>query len=196
MIKYLKGGILAVLFYLNLAQGENFVLLNEDVLNEKVVSQINTIGAELYAKSGVFAAVAVARNIEIEELQAMQDALQAPFVLLVLSQKSHIVDILTSKEAIFFFDRNKVLSPYSGEGSILPVLASNKAKDIYNAAILNGYGDIADQIAAYFKLKLESSIGNANRDTLNVLRIGIYGFLCIAALYYAQRKIKKRRYAS
>ena len=76
----------------------------------------------------------------------------------------------------------------------MPILASNKGKDIYNAAILNGYADITERIARYFNIKLENSIGNANRDTLNVLRIGIYGFLCIAALYYVQRKVKKRRY--
>ena len=170
------------------------MLFNEGVLNDKVVEQINTIGTELYNKIGVFVAVAVGDMSDFDTIKDKKNELKAPFALLVLSKSSHKVDIITSKEVGLFFDKEQVLSPYSGEGTILPILASNKGKDIYNAAILNGYADITERIARYFNIKLENSIGNANRDTLNVLRIGIYGFLCIAALYYVQRKVKKRRY--
>lgn len=188
-----KGGFLAALLFFSPLYAENFVLVNENLLSQQVVEQINTMGKELYTKSGVFVAVAVSENAEIQTLQSKQDELKAPFVLLALSKNSHKVEIYTSKESALFFDKEEVLSPYSAKGSILPILASNKGKDIYNAAVLNGYADIVDRIAKYFNLKLESSIGNANRNTLNVLRIGIYGFICIAILYYFQRKMRKKR---
>lgn len=188
-----KGGFLAALLFFSPLYAQNFVLVNENVLSQKVSEQINTMGKELYAKSGVFVAVAVGESTEIQALQSKQSELKAPFVLLALSKNSHQVDIFTSEESALFFDKEEVLSPRASEGSILPILASNKGKDIYNAAILNGYADIVDRIAAYFNLKLESSVGNANRNTLNILRIGIYGFICIAILYYFQRKMRKKR---
>lgn len=194
MINFIKGGFLAAFIFFTPLNAQNFVLFNEGVLNDKVVEQINTIGTELYNKIGVFVAVAVGDMSDFDTIKGKKNELKAPFALLVLSKSSHKVDIITSKEVGLFFDKEQVLSPYSGEGTILPILASNKGKDIYNAAILNGYADITERIARYFNIKLENSIGNANRDTLNVLRIGIYGFLCIAALYYVQRKVKKRRY--
>lgn len=61
-----------------------------------------------------------------------------------------------------------MLSPYPGTGSILPILATNKG-DIYNAAILNGYGDMVDRLAQARGIELQHSIGNANRDTINIL---------------------------
>lgn len=197
MIRFIQGGFLAALLFLSSATAEdtqNFVLFNESVLSDKVVEQINAMGKELYAKSGIFVGVAVGENTELQALEAKANELQAPFALLVLSKNSHKVNIITSKEVEVFFDKEAVLSPYAGEGSILPILASNKGKDIYNAAILNGYADITDKIAKYFKIKLVTSIGSANKDTLNVLRIAIYGFICIAALYYVQRKVRRRHY--
>ncbi len=97
-----------------------------------------------------------------------------------------------SKGALALIDKEAVLSPYPGTGSILPILATNKG-DIYNAAILNGYADIVDRVAKSLGLQLEHSIGNANRDTINILRILIYGFICFALLYYAQRRIKRKK---
>lgn len=188
-----KGGFLAALLFFTPLYAQNFVLFNENVLSDKVTEQIGAMGDELYKKCGVFVGVAVGENTEIQALVDKQNELKAPFVLLVLSKRSHEVKILTSKDSELFFDKEKVLSPYAGEGSILPILASNKGKDIYNAAILNGYADIVDRIAGYFNIKLESSVGNANRDTLTILRIGIYGFIMISILYYVQRKMRKKR---
>lgn len=169
------------------------IVLNENVLNEQVSQKINAIGKELHERTGIFVGIATSNSSDFESLKAKAKELKDPFVLLVLSQSSHKVDILASKESLAFFDKKRVLSPYSGEGSILPILTSPKGKDIYNAALLNGYADITDQIAAYFHIKLQSSIGNANKDTLNILRIGIYGFLCFALLFYFQRKIRRKR---
>lgn len=188
-----KGGFLAALLFFTPLYAQNFVLFNESVLSDKVVEQLNTMGDELYNKCGVFVGVAVGTQTPMQALAQKQKELKAPFVLLALSQSSHEVKIFASKDSELFFDKEKVLSPYASEGSILPILASRKG-DIYNAAILNGYADITDKIADYFNIKLENSVGNANKDTLNILRIGIYGFIFISILYYVQRKVRKKRY--
>lgn len=192
ILKILKGSLLAILFFIPVF-AKDFVLLNENILNNKVVDKINKVGEELYKKTGISLAVAVGDNTSFEKLLKEQDKLREPYVLLVFSRISHKVDIVGSKSALNFFDKEAVLSPYPNEGTILPILSSKKAKDKYNAAILNGYADISDQIASYFKIKLDNSIGNANKDTLNILRIVIYGFLCISVIYYFNRRIKRKK---
>ena len=195
MRKILKGGILiAVLFIPLQIFAFEAVVYNENVLSQKVSEELNLIGQELYDKTGIHLFVAAGASTPLEELLKKQDELPKPNVLLVLSQHSHKVDIVGSQEALTFFDKEAVLSPYPGTGTILPILTSHKGQDIFNAAILNGYADIADRLAKYFGLKLEHSIGNANRDTINILRILFYGFICFALLYYVQRKMKRARH--
>lgn len=177
----------------NLQHTSRFILENNGILNQKVATEIENIGTELYQKTGIFLALAISQSKSLEELLALQENFKEPFAMLVLSINSHKVDIVSSKEVASFFDKNAVLSPYAGEGSILPILTSPKGKDIYNAAMLNGYADIADKIASYFHIKLENSIGNANKDTLNILRIIFYGFICFALLFYFSRKVRKKR---
>lgn len=190
----LKGIFFAFLFFFPYKIfAFNAIVLNENVLNDKVVKEINLIGKELYDKTGIFVGVAIAEQTPFEDLFKLQEQLIKPNVLLILSKISHKVDIIGTKDSLLFFDKNKVLSPYSGTGTILPILTSSKGKDVFNAAVLNGYADICDKIAKYFNLELENSIGNANRDTINILRILIYGFICFSLLYFVQRKMKRKR---
>lgn len=194
MRKILKGGFFATLIFLPLQLfAFEVVAFNENLLSQRVSEKLNLIGNELYDKTGIYLFVAIGAKTSLEELIKKQDELPKPNVLLALSQDSHKVDIVGSKEALAFFDKEAVLSPYPSTGTILPILSSHKGQDIYNAAILNGYADIAERLAKYFNVKLENSTGNENRDTINILRILIYGFICFALLYYAQRRMKRRR---
>ncbi|MBZ7932426.1 hypothetical protein [Campylobacter molothri] len=170
----------------------DYVIFNEGVLSPKVVKEINLIGKELEEKSQIFAGVAIGDNTDFETLFNMQKELPKSYILLILSKKSHRVDIVGSKGVLNLIDKEAILSPYSGTGSILPILATQKG-DIYNAAILNGYADIVDRITQARGITLNSSIGNTNRDTINILRILIYGFVCFALLYYVQRRMKRKR---
>lgn len=194
MKKILRGGFFATLIFLPLQLfAFEVVAFNENILSQRVSEKLNLIGNELYDKTGIYLFVAIGAKTSLEELIKKQDELPKPNVLLALSQDSHKVDIVGSKEALAFFDKEAVLSPYPSTGTILPILSSHKGQDIYNAAILNGYADIAERLAKYFNVKLENSTGNENRDTINILRILIYGFICFALLYYAQRRMKRRR---
>ncbi|TQR32478.1 hypothetical protein DMB92_05115 [Campylobacter sp. MIT 99-7217] len=190
MSKFFKGGFLAaLLFFPSFVFSLDHVLVNEkETLNLKVVEKLQSMGEELYDKTGVFVAVAIGDDTSLEALLQIENKLNSPYILLALSKSSRKVDIISSKEASVFFDKNEVLNR-----SIVPILASTKGKDIYNASILNGYADIIDQVAAYFNVKLESSVGNANRDTLNILRIIFYGFILIAVLYFVQGRMKRKR---
>lgn len=193
MRKNIQGGIFVAFLLLPLFLfAQNSIVFNENVLSQKVENEIALIGEELYEKTGIFLGVALGDKTKFEDLVQKQNALPKSYVLLVLSKASHKVDIVGSKGALALINKEEVLSPYSGVGSILPILATNKG-DIYNAAVLNGYADIAERLAKARGVSLRHSIGNANRDTLNILRILIYGFICFALLYYAQRRMKRRR---
>lgn len=194
MSKILKDGFLAILLFIFPIGAFAFdgVLYNESVLSPKVVEEINLISKELYQKTDIYTGVVIGDKADFKTLIQKTDNLPKSYILLVLSKNSHKVDIIGSKGVLNLIDKEAILSPYSGTGSILPILATNKG-DIYNAAILNGYADIADRVAEARGVKLEHSIGNANRDTINILRILIYGFICFALLYYAQRRMKRKK---
>ena len=195
MMKKLQDGFFAIflLFILPVKiLALDAVVYNENILNQKVVNELNKMGKELFEKGEIFLGVAVGEKSSMQDLSNFKEQLPKSYILLLLSTNSKKVDIIGSKGALALIDKEAVLSPYPGTGSILPILATKKG-DIYNAAILNGYADISDRLAKALNIKLENSVGNANKDTINILRILIYGFICFALLYYAHRRMKRRK---
>ncbi|EAJ5687098.1 hypothetical protein L8Y03_05350 [Campylobacter lari] len=186
-----KGGFLTAIFmcFATFLQAE--ILLNENILNTFVEQNISTTSKEIKKTTGVDIALALSDKKSFDELKKYESNLTKPYILLVLSKASHRVDIFASEDAMKYFDKEGVLSPYPEKGTILPILANPKQKDIYNAAIFNGYADIADQIMSYFNLK--PYYGNSNKDTLNIMRILIYGIVCIAILMLVQRRFKRKK---
>lgn len=185
-------GILIYALFSSFAFGSVFD--EAKILNEKVVEKINLISQELKTKTGVeFVLLTLnnPNNVPLKELgEDYIKNLKSPFVVLALSPKnlnqdSGKVDIFMSDESLF--DKEEVLSPHTNTGSILPIL-SRKGKDIYNAALLNGSGDIADKIAAKFGVELENSLGSSNRMFLNLLRYPLYATILIVILIFIYRK--------
>ncbi len=184
------GFLIAILMcFINFSYAE--ILLNDNILNPSIEQNISITSKQIKKMTGVDIGLVLSDTKSFEYLQKYEQNLTKPYVLLVFSKISHRIDIFASEDAKFFFDKEKVLSPYPEKGTILPILANPKQKDIYNAAILNGYADIADQIASYFKIK--PFYGNSNRDTLNIMRILIYGFVCVAILMLVQKRFKRKR---
>lgn len=176
----------------------SLVIDDAALLNLQVTQRLNSIGSELESKTGVNLSLLTIENKANSPLKTLAapyiQKLNSPYVLLVLSPKnspkeSGKVDIIASDYTMF--DKDEVLSPLPEVGTIIPILVSNKGKDIYNAALLNGYGDIADKIAQSKGVSLESSIGNSNKTTLNLLRYVIYGSILFALVFMIIKKRKK-----
>ncbi|MCR6584375.1 hypothetical protein CINS5906_02200 [Campylobacter insulaenigrae] len=191
MKNILKGGFITAIFLCFVSLSHAEILLNDNILNVSIEQNISTTSKQIKEITGVDIALALSDTKSFEYLQKYEQNLTKPYILLVFSKISHRVDIFASDDAKSFFDKGRVLSPYPEKGTILPILANPKQKDIYNAAILNGYADIADQVASYFNIK--PFYGNSNRDTLNIMRILIYGFICVAALMLVQKRFKRKR---
>lgn len=85
-----------------------------------------------------------------------------------------------------------MLSPMPWKGTIIPLLTNKKKEVGVSPALLNGYGDLVDQIASYRKITLESSIGNANKTTISVVRLLVYGFVGSLIVLVIIRRIRNR----
>ena len=173
----------------SLALGANFVINNDEILSQKVSVKLNEIGSELYAKSGINLVVGVYKDGELEALFKEQN-LSSPYAFLLLIKDKKKVEIFADSNTSKLFNKEQILSVNPESGTIIPILVSKNGKDVYNAAILNGYADIAEQIASNLNLQLESSVGNSNKTTLNFLRFFIYGLVAFFVIVVFCKKVK------
>ena len=184
---------LAFFFFISFAQA-SFVVVNDGVLPEKTVKKIDEIGAELYQKTGVWVYLAVTDKKDIKNIKEYEKKiskeLQSPFVLLSTLLFSQKIDIINSSSLNDKFDKEQILSPYPWSGSILPLLTSNSKdfKASVEAAMLNGYAEIADQIANSYNINLESSLGNQNKDTYLVIKLLFYGTIVLIAFNFIRHR--------
>ena len=183
--------ILIFIFLLSqsLALGANFVINNDEILSQKVSVKLNEIGSELYAKSGINLVVGVYKDGELEALFKEQN-LSSPYAFVLLIKAKKKVEIFADANTSKLFNKEQILSVNPESGTIIPILVSKNGKDVYNAAILNGYADIAEQIASSLNLQLESSVGNSNKTTLNFLRFFIYGLVAFFIIVIFYKKVK------
>ncbi len=183
--------ILIFIFLLSqsLALGTNFVINNDEILSQKVSVKLNEIGSELYTKSGINLVVGVYKDGELEALFKEQN-LSSPYAFLLLIKDKKKVEIFADSNTSKLFNKEQILSVNPESGTIIPILVSKNGKDVYNAAILNGYADIAEQIASSLNFQLESSVGNSNKTTLNFLRFFIYGLVAFFIIVIFYKKVK------
>lgn len=156
------------------------------------------------------------------EKELMKD-FNEPTILLTFSQKDSKIDIFANSASLYeYFDKKQVLSPVASPvqafvmalfyndgfssfkeiassygGTIIPLLAQ-KSKDgellgKYSGSMFNGYADIAEQIANSKGVVLDSAVGNANQNSIFVVKVLFYGFIIYGIFLYIKRKLYIRR---
>jgi len=197
-VKYAKEFFLLCMFFLApiVVFAKDFVIYdNNNVLEDRTAQKIEEMGAELFAKSGV-KVILIAKQAENEEIRLFEKnfakELTAPYVLLTLFLDEKKVDIYSSTGMEKEFDKEGILSPLPWRGTIIPLLTNQKKGATPSAALLNGYGDIVDQISDYRHVKLESSIGSSNKITIEIVKILIYGFVAVLVLIMLFKRMKSR----
>ncbi|BCD68741.1 TPM domain-containing protein [Nitratiruptor sp. YY09-18] len=174
----------------------NFILKNDNILPQKTVDKINEIGNELASKTGVKVFVVVIKSMEGKKIKEYESAiakkLQPPFVLLTLSLQDKKVDIVQNPKNLV--DAETILSPLPWKGTIIPILTAHfkNPHAAVEAAILNGYSEIAEQIADKKQIKLKSAIGNTNRNIYYWMRILFYSIIALILGNFIYRRFIKR----
>lgn len=221
--------ILITLFHTSLFA--NYLYKDEVVHNPKFSEQVNTLGAELYQKTGIGLRLVMLKELPEKmhildyEKQLIKE-FHEPTILLTFSELDTKVDILASDEALYkYFDRKQVLSPVASPvqafflaivysrswdnfkemfsdygGTIIPLLAekSKKGEQLgkYAGSMYNGYDDIAEQVASAKGVTLKNAAGNANKNSILVVKILFYGFIIYGIYMYIKRKIYLKRHKS
>lgn len=185
---------LFLIFSLNLF-ASSVVLQNENIIGVRAVNKIEAIAFELQQKTGIHSYIVALNSLAQKPLVVYEEEFKAkmkePYVLLALSKNDHQVDIIASKELYKRFDKEQILSPYPWSGTIIPLLTVKKGDDRYSAAMLNGYADIAEQIADSYNIELKNSIGSANKNVLGIIRVIFYLSIILVFLVWLYWRIKK-----
>lgn len=195
-LNYIKRRVFilcAFFIYANIANA-SYVIVNDDIISQKVSQKVESLGNELFLKTKVSVYVAIPKSLEKMDVKKygefLSKDLKQPFVLLTLAKNEQKVDIVNSKSLDDKFDKESTLSPFPWDGTIIPLLSVKKENDKYNAAVLNGYADIVEQIAASHNVILEGAIGSTNKDIYHYVKILIYGFLVFVILRYLYKRIR------
>jgi hypothetical protein len=196
LVKAREIFLLCLFLFLPTFLGANEFVMHDGIVDERAVAKIEEMGEELYRKSGVKVFLTAKKSAEGEDIFAYEKRLSAtlnsPHVLLTLFLEEKKVDIYTSQGLEKEFDKEGMLSPLPWKGTIIPLLTEKKKVLDVTPALLNGYADIVDQIASYRKIHLESSIGSANKDTLNIVKLLVYGFVAVLVILMLIRRMKER----
>jgi len=195
-----KAVIFTALFFSTItAANAQYVYAPVGLINEKAVQKIEDIGNEVKNKIDVsmylYANESINGQTMIEYREEIRKTQKDSYIILLFSQKEKKVDIISSKNLKNKFDANEVLDPFSG--TIIPLLITKPKKDAIDdrvsAALLNGYADIADQLAQSYKIELSTSIGNSNRDIINTMRVIFYSTILIILVLYFRKKFARKK---
>jgi len=208
LIKIKAGELLSLLLFLSsfaLANNNPYILESDGLIDSRAELKIFEIGKECEAKTGVRIYIYAKENYPLSSTKEVSDKiakikqietaviknLKKPYVVLTLALNQTHVNLLLSDDLESIIDKNDIL-----DGYVVPLLASKDKNKLFvkvSAAMLNGYAQIADEIALSKGIKLESSIGSEGKTAGTIWKVFMY-FLIVTGLIlyiYAVMKSKK-----
>ena len=192
--------ITALLFTTCVTLNAKYVFTVPELINEKAVQKIEEIGSELHEKLDIdlylYANKTINGKTMIEYREDIRKKYKNSYIILLFAQKEQKVEIITSQNLEDKFDKEDILDPFSG--TIIPLLITKPKKDAIDdsvsAALLNGYADIADKVSESYNIELSSSIGNTNRDIINIARVVFYTtIIVILFIYFRKKRARKKQ---
>ncbi len=171
------------------------IISDPSLLDERAIVKMEEMGDELFKKTSIHVFLIAKNSGDGKEIVSFEkefaQTLAEPFVLLTLFLEEKKIDIYASKELEKAFDKEVLLSPLPWKGMIIPLLTNKKKEVGITPALLNGYAELVEQIAASRNVVLESSIGNANKTTISLVKVLIYGFIGGLLLFVFIRRMRK-----
>lgn len=179
---------------------QNFVLQNQgEILNPKSIDFIEKLSSELSEKTGIALYVAVrdelvgenAKEARVAWKEEILSHLKAPYGVIFFVKSHKKIDIVLNPE-IKGIDSSEIITEY-----MVPILMQEKGlpNPKVSASILNGYAQLADEIAESKKVSLENNLIVDKSGSKNLVRYSIYVMLAImltiiALIYVFGRKKK------
>lgn len=176
ILTQVRFALLVVLLPL-LLNASSFVLKDE-LLKPQASALIDTMAGELLEKTGMHGYV-VATNEPfprgksmVEYLEKFEHNLSKPYIVFIFAPHDERVGIIPSNDEV-----KNLYDPKSVKNAAIGVVAthdSNSLEDKYNIAIVQGFSELADQVAASKGMKLETTIPNETQNTVFVLQVIIW----------------------
>jgi len=184
-----------------------FILEGKELIDPRTIQKIDEMGKELFEKTGVNVYIYTKKSYLDREIKDRKEKflqikeyeknilpkLQKPYVLISMAVEDVHVNIFNSKDLDSIIQRDKIL-----DRNIVPILASHGKNPLYtkvSVALLNGYGEIADEVAMKLKgITLDSSIESGASTFKAFWRYFMYALVLFGlfAYIYAIRKGRKK----
>lgn len=205
----LKVGVfltLLLFFITNINASTNkYVLSDDGLIDQRAITKIYEIGSELESKTGAKVYIYAKENYGINSELPMKEKfefikayetniikdLQSPYVVVTISLDQTHMNLFTSDDLKTIISKDEILNEY-----IIPLIASkdkNKLLAKVSAALLNGYAQIADEIAESKNIKLESSIGSGGKTAGTVWRVFMYFIIVTGLIAYTVAVLRAKK---
>ncbi len=204
----LKIAVLSLLFFLiPLNASINKYVLSDDVIIDPRTSQkILEIGSEVKEKTNVNLYVYVKTDLGIDKNIPMKEKIQLikkeeteltstlkkPYAVLVVALEQMHVNLLMSEKLKKIINKDDIL-----DGYVVPLLASKDKNTLFtkvSAAVLNGYAEMADDVAHANGIeKLESGIPNSGKTAGTIWKVFMYTLVILGIFFYTFAVLRSKK---
>ncbi len=202
-------GLFALIAIVSFTQSlqAKFIVVDEVVKNEAFNEQVEPMGEELSAKTGINLYMSLIKELDdnqsiIDYQKELITTLQQPAILFSFVEKNKQVQIYADDKSLYeTFDKDQIMDPLAiwpfFNGRVIPVIAARapaevEPKEKYAVAMFNGYAEIAEQVAASKGVVLDTAIGDTNKNIYKIL-ISVIFFISLITVIMLGRDAYRRR---
>ncbi len=173
-------------------------ILKNDLLNPEASKLIEEMGNELVSKTGINGYVIASNENFVEKFNLVEYSkkyeanISKPYVMLIFAPNAVITAkaettgrvalITSSKELAKLYDKSDVMDATI---DVVAVQDKNTKEDKYNIGIVQGFSELADQIASSKNVEMTTTLPNETKIIITVLRvIVIIGALLIFWMFF------------
>ncbi len=159
-------------------------ILKNDLLNPEASKLIEEMGNELFEKTAINGYV-VATNENFSEKfnlviysKKYEDNMSKPYVMLIFAPnaiitaksetKGRVALIPSNKELVKLYDKSDVMDATI---DVVAVQDKNTKEDKFNIGIVQGFSELADQIASSKNVEMITTLPNETKIIVSVLRV-------------------------
>ena len=199
--------LIAILCFSNPLSAK-YIVIDEVVKVDGFNEQIEPMGEELSAKTGVNLYMSLVKQTEnnqsiIKYQQALIKTLEEPAVLFSFIEDSKQVQIYAEDKSLYkLFDREEIMNPLAiwpfFNGRVIPLIGAKAPKEVepkdqYAVAMYNGYAEISEQIAEAKGVVLDTAVGDTNKNIYKVIITFMFSLSLITVIKLGYDAYRRRR---